>query len=305
MARAKDELKQLVLDLCKEKNFSPEMTEVAVGVITGDAKYAEIAPAVAPLIDLAVGRHADYSRLSDAAKTEMLKARQIYAQNEAWRQQEAIPAVKRAQEQAAALQAKIAKFQERYGDLEDVEDIGGGRGMTASGKVVSMEMVEKLKEEAVQSAKSVMAKEFADYERDRNKVIMEHAKLFKGEIPDVNLLLDTIGEAAAEGNPNMGLLDAYNKVYGPKIAEINQAAHDAEIKAAEQRGEQRGRAAAAGVMTRSGAAIPENTGEFWSHMSTIEKQGDKPAAQLSEAERAAAFGADLSAALAANEQSTD
>lgn len=305
MARAKDELKQLVLDLCKEKNFTPEMTEAAVGVVMGDAKYAEIAPVITPLIDLAVGRHADYSKLSDAARAEMMKARQIYAQNEAWRQQEAIPAVKRAQEQAAALQAKIAKFQERYGDLEDVEDIGGGRAMTASGKVVSMETVEKLKEEAVQLAKGAMAKEFVDFERDRSRLQVQHAKLFKGEILDTGLLLDTIGKAAAEGNPNMSLEQAYHELYGPKIQEINQAAHDAEIKAAEQRGEQRGRAAAAGVMTRSGAAIPESTGEFWSQMSAAEKQGDKPATQLSEAERAAAFGADLSAALAANEQSTD
>lgn len=293
MARSKDELKIYVAALAKEKNLTEDQTALAIAAATGDVESLtkeQIAQIITPLLDLAVGRQADYSRSMDEARTEKDRAIAHQRKLEQWRTQDVLPEITK-------LREKVTKFQDRYGDIDDIQDVGGGKSVTPSGEVVSTAKVNEIR--------SDIAKDFLTFESERSELSVEHFRHFKEPL-DTRPLLDIIGKAANDPiNPRqLGLKDAYTLLHGPKITEMAAAARADELAAARREGKEEGRKEArVQAAPRTGAAIPPQApGTFWHHMNTgggSNEANNTP--QMSDAERAAMFTNDFRTRLAENE----
>jgi membrane-associated HD superfamily phosphohydrolase len=310
MARSKDQLKEYATELAKEKGLSESQTQIAVAVMTGDldalkdVPIADVVAAVVPVADQAIGRRADHSRAMNEAQQIKTRAEADYARNKEWHDK-ALPAHQQALADAAALKKKLDAYETEYGSLDSTVDIGGGQTVTATGKVVKTEDLEKLRSEVQSATEDKMAKQFVAFEVEKSRLQRLHWQRFKEPL-DTEELLALVGKHSSDPvNPRqISLTDAHNELYGEKIQQLDTDARAAEIKAAETRGEEKGRKAAAASMSRSGAAIPEESGALFAHLAAERKAGDKPLDQLSDDEAAAAFDKDFNEALASSPATT-
>jgi hypothetical protein len=299
MARKPDELKTYIEGICKDKNFTPEQTQLALAVSTGEVDQLtkeQLTQVIIPLIDLTVGRHGDWSREMDAARTAKQGADDDRAKLKAWRDKEIVPLVEQTKSERDKALAKVAKFEAQFGPIDDAEDLGDGTTRTAKGAIVKTEDVDKL----VAATEQKMAKEFLSFASDQSRLTKRHADKFKGEILDINPLLEVMSRHANEGRP-VGLDDAYTELYGPKITELEQQQRADELKAAEKRGEEAAIKRITAESLKSGAVIPEGSGAFWDQQREAGSTTDS--AKLTDQDRAALFGSDFQTRLQENEQS--
>jgi hypothetical protein len=310
MARTKDQLEQYAKGIAQEIKLSDAHTKIAVAVITRDKESLkdtpvdEIVEAMAPFSDLAVGRQADYSRAMNETKQQHDAAIALYNKNKAWRDQ-AYPQFQAASAKADALEKKIAKYEADYGPLDETVDLGDGKTMTGSGKVVKTEDIERLRGEIGTQTKDEMAKQFLAFEVERDALQQQHWKRFKEPLSTAELLEVVAKHRNDPIAPReISLTDAHNELYGEKMREQDSAAHQAEIAAAEKRGEEKQRRASAATMGRSGAAISEESGAVFAHIAKQQKAGDKPVDVISDAEAARLFDEDFDDALAAANSSS-
>jgi len=299
MARSKDELKAYAAALAKEKGLPDNLAQIGIAVMTGDKEALKDVPlddliaAVGPLADLAVGRQADYSRAMGEVKQQHKAAEDAYKGNLKWKTDARAEFDKAVADRAAAL-GKIAAYEEEYGSLDETVDIGKGKSVTATGDVVKTADLKALREEV----RDQMASEFLQFQIEEGNLVEQHFARFKQPLNKAKLI-EVVGKHAADPiNPrNISLTDAYNELYGEKITQLDTEARAAELKAAKDEGRnegrKEGRAAAMSTIGRSGAAVSEDSGAVFARIDAERKAGDKPVADLSDDELAAAFVADM------------
>lgn len=290
MAFTKEQREKYLRDIGAERKLSAEVIDRTIKILDADTDEAKALAEV--IIDLPLSRHSEFSSAMDKARNAEQASLALYADNKRWREREAAPQLIKAQQDADALRKTVAAFEERFGPLDDVQDLGKGQSMTATGQVVKTSDIERIKTDAVALARAQMAKEFLAFRTEENTLQLKHAKLFGGEMLDTTALLGVVAKHAQDAlNPQqISLTEAHNELYGAKITELEQHAREAEIKAAEKRGEDKGRAAVAASIERTGAAVPESGG-FWDRMQQLEKENSKGQPTSSDSE--SAFVADL------------
>ncbi len=303
MARSKDELKQYAADLAKEKGLPDNLATIGIAVMTGDKAALEgisiddVIAAVGPMTDLAVGRQADYSRAMGEATSEKKKARTAYDENIAWKNK-ALPEFTQATADLKAAREHLAAYEKEYGSLDETVDIGGGKTVTASGKVVKTEDLDALRKEVKAETTRELAGQFMQFQYEEGQLGESHFARFKQPMNKAKLI-EVMSNYANEhandpANSNvprvLSLTDAYNQVYGEQVTKLDVDARAAEIKAAEERGIAKGRTAAMG---RSGAAVSEDSGAVFARIDAERKAGDKGVQDITDDEAAAAFNQDF------------
>lgn len=269
--------------LAKEKQFDEARTGKLLSLIEGDADVtltrAELRELLEPIVELPFGRHATFSQ-------KMNEVQGFRNTLEKWRTDEMLPAFKQANDRAASALAKVAKFEERYGSIDEIEDEGGGKGRTLSGEIIDIKKVQEI----IAERESGMAKQFLAFQLDQDRLTREHFSRFK-EIPDLSKLMEVVAEAAKTGK-SLSLPEAYTEVYGEKVqahtAEAENKRIDAEVS--KRLNAERARRPAGA----NGAAIPED-GSFFAHYVKEQKGEAKP---QSDADLEAAFNADYAEELA-------
>lgn len=310
MARTKDELKQYAADLAKEKGLPDNLAKIGIAVMTGDKEALKDVPlddliaAVGPMADLAVGRGADYQRAMTETTAAQRKARTAYDENIAWKNK-ALPEFTQATADLQAARDRLAVYEKEFGPLDETVDIGGGKTVTATGKVVKTEDLDKLRTEVAAETEKRLAGQFMQFQFEEGNLTEQHFKRFKEPMNKAKLIEIMAKHAADPENPRaISLTDAYNELYGEQVTKQDADARAAEIKAAEERGIAKGRTAAAAALGRSGAAVPES-GMVFDRINAERKAGDKPVIdEQSDDDLAAAFAADLEQFSRAPEEST-
>jgi hypothetical protein len=277
-----EQLKTYLQTLAKEKGFDADRTTRLTSLIEGDGDITltrqEARELLTPIVEHPFARHATFAKSMDEVKEK-------HQTLEKWHREQALPAVERSAKEVERLNGKLAKFVERYGDLEDVTDIGGGKGVTKTGDVVDMNKVNELLNQ--------QASNFLMFEKDKDRIVREHFSRF-GEIPNVTQLMELISERA-QANKQMTLDDAYNELHGDRVKEFDDKAKSDAIEA-----EVNKRLAAERARRPAdvpGAGRVESTGAFWAQQSAATKDDKSAPANLSDSERADAFAADLTTEL--------
>jgi hypothetical protein len=275
MALTQAQLNEYLRNLAKEKGFDETRTGRLVALVEGDEDVtisrAELRELVAPIVEHPLSRQATFSRAMDEVKEK-------HQGLEKWHREQALPAVQKAQSEAARLRSVVEKFEERFGKLDDVQDLGGGKGVTKQGDVVDMTRVNELLQQR--------DKQFLAMQLDQDRIIRAHYERFK-EIPNISELVKVIGEKSTDTR-SLTLDDAYNEVYGERVQafdkEQNEKAFNAEVE--KRLAAERARRPAPG----SGATAGEVKGDFWDHHNSTPK---KDAVVPTEVDLENAFAADL------------
>lgn len=289
------EIKSWIGDLGKEKGFTPEQIDLVQKVAAGEVETLtkEQIALVTPLLTLTVGRHGEWQKAMNEANAAKQKADTHYQQMTDWRNKEVLPKLQ-------AAEAKVRQFEDKYGPIDETEDLGGGRTRTASGDIVDTKDVKKVVDidTAVNNVRAQMSQEFMQYEIAKNRLTQEHWSRF-GKLLDTQPLLQKIAEHNRTNPDNqIGLDQAYQLVHGEDVKKYEDKKEADKIAAAEKRGEERAakKYATAGG-PRTGAAVGENEGAFWADQHGVKKEGEEDVSKLTDADRAAAFGQDYVAAL--------
>jgi len=298
MARKVDELKQYAEELAKEKGLTEPQIKIAVAFMTGDTEalkdvpLADVIAAVTPVADQAVGRRADHSRAMGEAQKAQKLAKQAYDDNQAWRGTAKADYDKALAERDAVL-VNLKKYEDEFGPLDETVNIGGGKTVTATGDVVRTKDIEALRAEIETKTTQKLAGQFMQFQLEEGQLATQHFARFKEPLNKARLIEIMAEHSAADPQHPISLTQAYNEEYGTKVTELDTAARAAEITAAENRGVEKGRKAAAAAMGRSGAAVPE-TGIVFDRIEAERKAGDKKVIDAhSDDENAALFAQDL------------
>lgn len=260
MRLTNEQLQTYLKGIAKERNFDDARTGRLVQLVTGEGDItltrAEIRELLEPIVEHPLARHSEFSSRMDAVT-------QKYAALEKWRTEVAEPAVARADQEKAQLQRTVDAFRARFGELEDVEDIGGGRGKTATGEVVDMAKVNAL----IDADRKARSHEFLAFQMDQDRITREHYDRFK-TLPDISELIRIIGAAANDPiKPRtMSLDEAYKEKYGDQVQKHEK---DAEERRFQEEVDKRDRARRA---RKSDSTGTNADGVFWSH------HKDQPAA---------------------------
>jgi len=299
MARKVDELKQYAEELAKEKGLTEPQIKIAVAFMTGDTEalkdvpLADVIAAVTPVADQAVGRRADHSRAMGEAQKAQKLAKQAYDDNQAWRGTAKADYDKALAERDAVL-VNLKKYEDEFGPLDETVNIGGGKTVTATGDVVRTKDVEALRKTIKDETRAELAGQFMQFQFEEGQLATQHFARFKEPLNKARLI-EIMGQHAVD-NPKaapLSLTQAYEVEYGEKVTKLDTDARAAEIRAAEDRGIEKGRKAAATAMGRSGAAVPE-TGIVFDRIEAERKAGDKKVIDAhSDDENAALFAQDL------------
>jgi len=252
----KEELAAYVTDLGKQKNLPEAQIKKLVARVTADDPDDE-AKAMIAVIDLPLGRQAEFSR-----ELEALKAK--HTTLDTWHK-----GAKAAFDSQAALvkdrDALIAKYKGQFGDLP--ADGSGGNGNPNPNPAAPT--TPKL-EEMLASRDQF----YLRLQADIGRAVATHARMFKGEIIDSSELLADIGKAANETVPRqITVQQAYEARYGDRIkaeTERGQKEHDQKLidqgAAAERK-----RLVAAGARP-TGATLRESSTLFKAIATTDDKK---------------------------------
>lgn len=288
MKLTEEQLKQYLNGIAKERGFDDTRTGKLMALVSGDGDVtiarAELKEILEPIVEHPLARHSEFASAMD-------KAQQQYAAVEKWRTGVAEPAIVKEKERADNLEKRVAAFKARYGELDDVADMGGGKGMTATGETVNMDKVNEL----LAADRKARSQEFWEYQLDSDRIVREHFNRFK-ELPNMSEMIAAIGAAANDPvNPRrLSLDDVYKEKYGERLQKYEKEQDDRRIDAEVQKriAAQRARPNA----PRSGASADDG-GVFWGQ----HKDADAPAvaAGAQPTDLASAFAADFESTLAA------
>lgn len=297
--RKVDELKQYAEELAKEKGLTEPQIKIAVAFMSGDTEalkdvpIADVIAAVTPVADQAVGRRADHSRAMGEAQKAQLAAKKAYDDNQAWRGTAKADYDKALADRDLAM-INLKKYEEEFGALDGTVDIGGGKTVTATGDVVRTKDLDALRAQIEQQTEQKLAGQFMQFQFEEGSLNTAHYARFKEPLNKARLI-EVMAQHSAD-NPKaapISLTQAYQLEYGDKVTELDTNARAAELKAAEDRGVAKGRAAAAAMLGHSGATVPES-GMVFDRINTERKAGDKPVIDPhSDEENAALFAQDL------------
>ena len=272
----KEQREAYVRQLCKDKNYDEAKTAKVVAAAHAQAAADEDGLFDA-LIELPIRSSADYNKKVD-------ELRQKASGLDTWfaGAQKAVSDAKSAKEQA---EARIKKFEAKYGDLDDDDDPNPN---PKPGKKPSAAEIDQLKAD-------IAARDghYLNLVADAGDVIARHARMFRGEVISTRDLLKKVGEAAADPiNPrNITIDDAYNELYGDRVREAQQA----EIRANEDRLRNEGAEAERKRFqrsgSRSGATITEDQIAFDAINSS--DNPEDPNRKLSEQDRLSLFAQEL------------
>ena len=283
MALTAEQYKAYLQGLAKEKGFDAGKTEKLTALIEGEGDItltrAELKDLIQPIVEHPLARHADYARAMDGLSTKEKTLNE-------WYEKKAKPAWEQMQQATTAAQAKIKKYEDRYGDLDEAEDIGGGKARTATGDIVDIKKVTDL----VSERENGLARQFLTFQLDQNRIQREHFAKFK-EVPDLAKLMAVVSERSTPEKP-ITLDDAYAEVYGEQVQAYSKEAEEKRIDAIVNDRLKAERARKAAPV--NGAAVAE-TGTFFAQHADSQKSDAKP---MSDAEREALFNADLETELA-------
>jgi tyrosine-protein phosphatase YwqE len=287
MALTQAQLNEYLKGLAKEKGFDEARTGRLVALVEGDEDVtisrAELRELVTPIVEHPLARQAAFSREMDTLKEK-------HQGLDKWHREQALPAVQRSQAEVTRLQSTIEKYEGRFGKLDDVQDIGGGKGVTKQGDVVDMTKVNELL--------ANRDRQFLAMQLDQDRIIRAHFERFK-EIPNISELVKVIGEKSNDSR-QLTLDDAYNEVYGTRVQEFVKQQDDLRIKTEVDKAiaADRARRPAPG----SGATVGEVKGDFWdhhnAHANAAPKKDAAAPAPISEVDLENAFAADLVSELA-------
>lgn len=250
----KEEREKYIKQICKDRGFSEEKTKKVVEKVQADAEAdSDLADLYEGIYALPVKGSADYNRQLDELKAKAKKLDEWHLGANATVQQKT--------KLAEDLAAELAKFKEKYGELEDGEPTGKSK----PGEPQGQNMTELINERDAYYL-ALMA--------DKDAVVAEHFKMF-GEIIDTTPLLRRVAEAQRDPvNPRqMSLRDAHNEIYHERIEK-----HQADQKAAEEKKlrdegaqQERARMLKAGYKP-TGATISESGSNLFHALKT---EGDK------------------------------
>lgn len=239
-------------DLAKEKGWSAEKTDKIVAKAMAEDVDQETKDLL-ELVDLPLGRVADYNRSKDDLKA---KAGQL----EAWKgqvEQTVTQHVTRVRE----LESIIKKAEDKVGPLDQIIDRGDGTGVGKDGTVVDMKAVKEI----IQAESDARDGYYLALMADQNAIIAQHARNFKGEIIDTTPLLKYVAAALKDPtNPrSISLVDAYNEVNKERIDQLNTETKAAEEKRLRDEGaaEERKRLMKAGYRP-TGANVSETSSVY-------------------------------------------
>ena len=288
MKLTNEQLQTYLRGMAKERGFDETRTGKLVSLVSGEGDVtltrAELKELLEPIVEHPLSRQSEFSSAMD-------RAQQQYLAVDRWRREVAEPAVTKEQERAAKLEQRIEAFKARYGDIEDVTDMGGGTGVTATGEKVNMDKVNEL----MAADRQARSREFWEYQLDASRIRTEHFNRFK-ELPDEAAMIAAIAAAANDPvNPRrLSLDDVYKERYGEKVQKYNQEQEEKRIEDLVQKRitPQRARPNA----PRSGASA-EDGGVFWGQHKDADAPA--PAAGGQPTDLASAFNADFETTLAA------
>ena len=286
----KAELKKYLAGIAKERGFDETRTGRLLGIVEGEGDVTlsrdEIAELLAPIVEHPFSRQSAFSKAMDEGNARIKKYDEWYPQASA--------AANAALEKAGKSEAALAKYEKLYGPVDDIEDVGDGKGRTPSGAIVDLKKVEEVTDQKLQA----WGRDTMRVVLDSNKVTREHARRFKGEIVDLDPLMTKVAEHQVKGERDYDLIAAYQDEYGDKIKELDTAAQLARDNgiAEKARLEERTRLMAG---SRPGAVVRDEKGVFWDKQAADEKVAG---AALSTDERQSAFLSDLNTELAKRDQ---
>lgn len=284
----RNQFEAYVRGLCKDKNYDQAKTDKIVTKELARFDDPEDGSLFADLAELPIKSNADYNKKVDELKT---KATTL----DNWRN-DAQAALDREAATRRAAEQRAAKYQQKYGDLDEAAGDGegggngngngnGGAGNGAGGgkdKPMTTAEYQKMLEDRDRGNLRLIA--------DLGRVRAQHAKRFKGEIIDDTELLKEVGKAAQEGR-NITIDEAYQTLFGEKVAKLeadDKTAYEQKLRDEGAKAE-RDRIARAGGM-RTGATQPE--GYALQALRTEGSKNDK-ARQMTDDDRIAALAADI------------
>lgn len=279
----KEEREAYVRQICKDKNYTEEKTLKAIAKAHAMAE-GEDGAILDDVLSLPIKSSADYNSKVDELKG---KAKAL----DAWHQT-ARATVSRAEQAAKDSQAKLAKFEAKYGDVDDLEEDDDGNVRGKGGKVVD----EKTLTDMLAARDRQRNLESLQIIADSGDIVKRHFEL-TGKIISTRDLLLEVGKAASDSvDPKqISINDAYDRLYGKEVESINEkrAADEKTALKAEGAKEERARLQRAGVRL-TGAAVSESTsgGIAFDAINSEGKKDDKTR-QLSEDDRLALFEQEL------------
>ena len=291
----KDQREAYVRQLCKDKNYDAAKTEKVVAAAHAQAA-ADDDGLFDALIELPIKSSADYNQKVDDLKK---KAGAL----ETWHTT-AQATLTTADKERKSAEARIKKFEAKYGQLEDDDDgDDAGDKRDKRGKKPNADEIKQLQADIAARDQNYLV-----MMADAGDVIAKHAKMFKGEIISTRELLMEVGKAAndtslPDDQRNITMEQAYLRLYGPKVKE----AQENEVKAHEQslidKGAKAERERLGRSTMRSGASIPEQ-GPDSIVFNALDSDGKKDDATraLTEQDRLNLFAQDLGKEMAAREQ---
>lgn len=291
MPLTKEQLIQYTQDLARERGFDATKTAQLVALVDGDSDVTisrqQLRELIEPIVEHPLARHATFSQQLDLYKKKREELEQ-------WRNNTAEPLLAKHKAELEQAQRVVAAFEAKFGKLEDVQDIGGGKGVTSTGEVVDMKKVEEVAAKVIQQDRQ----DFVQFELERDEIQRSHFSMFK-ELPNVSELLQHIGSAAQTGKA-LSLRDAYEELYGPRVKEYQAKVENEKLESeVNKRVAERERLRRTSA-PRDGAALGEGAeGPFWGR--TEAKEGDgKSAATPSDVDLEIAFQRDMQEQLIKN-----
>lgn len=219
---SKDELKAAFSKLATETGLPAEQITAFNAALDNDAFAAKVGSEM-------VMTRSDYSRAMNE-EVAPLAAKYTKAHNDlvnVWHPA-AQAALAKAEADKTAAEARNRKFVAQYGDLDEAEELPGGRMRTESGDIIRKVDFDKAIADSRAAAKAEAIGEAVSITLQIQDLAFDHFKEF-GKPLDTRPLVAKVKAARDGGDTSFGLQSAYDAEWGEKLTEKHEAVSQKKI----------------------------------------------------------------------------
>lgn len=211
----KAELKEAVTKWMDETGLPAEDRPALLKTLDHDGMAAKLGESIL--------MRQDYSRASDETTAERVKYTKAHKEVVEDFYPKAKAAKEAADARAEAAEKKIKRFIAEFGDLDEAEDIGGGRVRTESGDVIRKADFDKILAEREKQIREQVTGQAVGIQLEIQDLAYDHFTAFNKPL-DTRPLVAAVKAARDRGDTEYSLQSAYDEQWGPKLEEQKEAA---------------------------------------------------------------------------------